>query len=221
MAPRPELHPLKTPKHITFPSELQEYLRPSNPEPTCTDGNGKGPSVPPPLAYTEFLKALSPAFGSPQSATTGYSSSGSSYLNKQLPSPQSIPSTASSTTTFPSEAGRTTSTHTYTHTRTHSGPPTPLNAPRSAVESSYRRVRMSPSYIYSPVAVDSPKSAHPVRSPYAPVERRVRYVESPSDPAGRVITIQHVVTHTVTLKRVPSLAPPPKGKKRRMAQGKQ
>ncbi|KAL5047038.1 hypothetical protein BDW71DRAFT_180898 [Aspergillus fruticulosus] len=219
MAPRPELHPLRTPKHITFPSELQEYLRPTNPSPACTDGNGKGPSVPPPLAYTEFLKALSPAFGSPQSATTAYSSSNSSYLNKQLPSPQSLPSTASSTASFPGETARQ-RTHTHTHTR--SGPPTPLNVSRSAVESSqYRRPRMSPSYIYSPVAMDSPKSAHAVRSPYPPLERRVRYVESPADPTGRVITIQHVVTHTVTLKRVPSLAPPPKGKKRRMAQGKQ
>ncbi|KAL4750449.1 hypothetical protein BDW72DRAFT_175955 [Aspergillus terricola var. indicus] len=219
MAPRPELYPLRTPKHITFPSELQEYLRSTNPSPACTDDNSKGPSVPPPLAYTEFLKALSPTFGSPKSATTTYSSSNSSYSNKQLPSSQSLPSTASSTISFPSEAARP-ATHTYT--RTHSGPPTPLNVPRSAVESSqYRRLRMSPSYVYSPVAVDSPKSAHAVRSPYPPLERRVRYVESPADSTGRVITIQHVVTHTVTLKRVPSLAPPPKGKKRRMTQGKQ
>ncbi|KAL4972327.1 hypothetical protein BDW66DRAFT_144521 [Aspergillus desertorum] len=218
MAPKPELHPLRTPKHITFPSELQEYLRPTNPSPACTD-NGKGPSVPPPLAYTEFLKALSPVFGSPQSATTAYSSSNSSYVNKQLPSPQSLPSTASSTTTFPSEAARH-RTHTRTHTR--SGPPTPLNVPRSATEWNHHgRLRMSPSYIYSPDAMDSPKSARVARSPYPPLESRVRYVDSPADSSGRVITIQHVVTHTVTLKRVPSLAAPPKGKKRRTAQGKQ
>ncbi|RDW69086.1 uncharacterized protein DSM5745_08846 [Aspergillus mulundensis] len=212
MAPRPELYPLQTPKHIIFPSELQEYLRPGNPEPArCNDG--KGPSVPPPLAYTEFLKALSPAFGSPpESAKTLYS------YNKQLPSPQSLPSTAS-TTSFP---GDTAAAAPKTHKRTRSGPPTPLNVSRSAAESGQiRRLRMSPSYLYSPAALDSPKSAHAVRSPYPPVERRVRYTESLSGAASRSITIQHIVTHTVTLKRVPSLAPPPKGKRRRMNQGSQ
>ncbi|KAL4990223.1 hypothetical protein BDW68DRAFT_154807 [Aspergillus falconensis] len=211
MAPRPELYPLQTPKHITFPSELQEYLRPTNPSPACNDG--KGPSVPPPLAYTEFLKALSPVFGSPPESATTSSPYG---LNKQLPSPQSLPSTAS-TASF---SGNT-ATATKTHRRTRSGPPTPLNVPRSAAEAGqFRRLRMSPSYLYSPGAVDSPKSAHAVRSPYPPAERRVRYVDSPGS-AARSITIQHIVTHTVTLKRVPSLAPPPKGKRRRMTQAKQ
>lgn len=215
MAPRPELHPLKTPKDITFPSELQEQLRPANPSPKCTDT--KGPSVPPPLAYTEFLKAMSPAFGSPQSA---------GYQHKQIPSPSSLPSTASTTSSFPGDAPAKrpqshTQTRTYsqTHTRTRSGPTTPLNVPRSAAEPSHsnlRRLRMSPSYLHSPGTADSPKSAHTVRSPYPPLERKVRYVESPPSTGGRSVTIQHVVTHTVTLKRVPSLAPPPKGKKRRM-----
>ncbi|KAL4998267.1 hypothetical protein BDV10DRAFT_167629 [Aspergillus recurvatus] len=216
MAPRPELYHLQTPKHITFPSELQEYLRGSNPTPArCTDG--QGPSVPPPLAYTEFLKALSPIFGSPpESATTPYSCS----FNKQLPSPQSLPSTTS-TTSFPSDTA-TTVTAQKTHRRTRSGPPTPLNVPRSATEAGQlRRLRMSPSYLYSPGAVDSPKSAHAIRSPYPPLERRMRYVDSPSSTSGRSITIQHIVTHTVTLKRVPSLAPPPKGKRRRMNQATQ
>ncbi|KAL4804836.1 hypothetical protein BDV18DRAFT_142638 [Aspergillus unguis] len=221
MAPRPELYPLQTPKHITFPSELQEFLQPANPPSArCTDT--KGPSVPPPLAYTEFLKALSPAFGSPSgSISTPYSSSSYTF-NKQLPSPKSLPSTASSTS-FSSESAPSTGRGMRTHARTRSGPPSALSAPRSATEtshSSFRRIRMSP-YLYSPAEVDSPKSAHPVRSPYPPVERRVRYVDSPASAGGRSITIQQIVTHTVTLKRVPSLAPPPKGKRRRTSQSKQ
>lgn len=218
MAPRPELYPLKTPKDITFPSELQEQLQPPTPSPRCTDN--KGPSVPPPLAYTEFLKALSPAFGSPSEAATTPCTSSSSSLNKQLPSPRSLPSTASSTS-FSGESAP--GQGSKTHARTRSGPPTPLSAPRSAAEPSHptcRRLRLSPSYLYSPAA-DSPGSAHPVRSPYPPAERRVRYVESPASAGGRSITIQHVVTHTVTLKRVPSLAPPPKGKRRKVNQNKQ
>ncbi|CBF81010.1 predicted protein [Aspergillus nidulans FGSC A4] len=212
MAPRPELYHLQTPEHIIFPSELQEYLRGPNPTPArCTDG--KGPSVPPPLAYTEFLKALSPVFGSPlESATTPYSYT----FNKQLPSPQSLPSTAS-TTSFSSDTV-TAVRAPKTHRRARSGPPTPLNVPRSAVESGQlRRLRMSPSYPYSPGVVDSPKSAYAVRSPYPPLDRQMRHVGSPAS-TGRSITIQHIVTHTVTLKRVPSLAPPPKGKRRRMNQ---
>lgn len=218
MAPRPDLYPLKTPKNLTFPSELQEYLRPANAEPArCNDG--KGPSVPPPLAYTEFLKALSPVFGSPPaSANTAYSGYS---INKQLPSPQSLPSTASTTSSFPGDASARPASR--THARTRSGPPTPMNAPRSAVENNHlRRLRPSPSYSYSPtVVMDSPRSAHPARSPYPPLERRMRYVESPTSATSRSITIQHVVTQTVTLKRVPSLAPPPKGKRRRTAQAKQ
>ncbi|KAL4963314.1 uncharacterized protein BDV14DRAFT_176723 [Aspergillus stella-maris] len=213
MAPRPDLYPLETPKHLAFPSELQEPHRSANP--TSTRCDGKGPSVPPPLAYTEFLKALSPTYGSPpQSAGTPYSAS---YpTNKQLPSPPSHPSTAS-TSSFPLDTVPP-SSKARTHMRTHSASSTPLYASRSAVDAShYRRMRMSPTHYYSPVgAVDSPKSAHPVHSPYPPVERKVRYVESPSGVTSRSITIQHVVTHTVTLKRVPSLAAPPKGKRRRM-----
>ncbi|KAL3469782.1 hypothetical protein BJX99DRAFT_64662 [Aspergillus californicus] len=216
MAPRPELYPLQTPDHIKFPSELQEDLRgPSNPEPT-TRTDGKGPSVPPPLAYTEFLKALSPTFGSPYELTTAdYPGWGS---NRQLPSPLSLPSTAS----FP---GHGVPSRSQTQSASHLSIP----APHSARETNqYRRIRMSPSYLCSPRAIESPRSAHAVRSPYPPIERRARYIDSPIErrtryidsPAGttRSITIQHIVTHTVTLKRVPSLNPPPKGKRRKTSQ---
>jgi hypothetical protein len=209
MAPRPELYPLKTPSQLTFPSELQEYLRATNPDST-RHNDSKGQSVHPPQAYTEFLKALSPVFGSPsECGSTPYTSYPGS---KQNPSPLSIPSTAS-TTSFPGDAIPS------TKARPSSGQISPSNVPRSAVDGrQYRRIRMSPHYVCSPTSVDSPKSAHPLRSPYPPVDRRVRYVESPASAGGRSITIQHIITHTVTLKRVPSLAPPPKGKRRRASQ---
>ncbi|KAL2850322.1 hypothetical protein BJY01DRAFT_210031 [Aspergillus pseudoustus] len=209
MAPRPELYPLKTPSQLTFPSELQEYLRATSAEPTRQNIT-RGPSVQPPQAYTEFLKALSPVFGSPsECGSTPYTS----YPHqKQIPSPQSLPS-ATSITSFPGEVTPSTKAH------TSSGHTSPSYVPRSAVEPrQYRRIRMSPHYVCSPTSADSPKSAHPLRSPYPPVDRRVRYVESPSSAGGRSITIQHIITHTVTLKRVPSLAPPPKGKRRRANQ---
>ncbi|KAL2863779.1 uncharacterized protein BJX67DRAFT_362608 [Aspergillus lucknowensis] len=208
MAPRPELYPLKTPSDIIFPSELQEYLRSiDKPEPTrCSDP--KGPSVPPPLAYTEFLKALSPTFGSP----SDYSVSASPSFGKQLPSPQSLPS-CTSTSSFPGDV------ISATRSRAPSNSYLPLPAPRSAGEASqFRRLRKSPTYFYSYRGNDSPKSAHAVRSPYPPVERRVRYMDSPTVGSPRSITVQHIVTHTVTLKRVPSLDPPPKGKRRRANQ---
>ncbi|KAI9376663.1 hypothetical protein BJX61DRAFT_153568 [Aspergillus egyptiacus] len=203
MAPRPDLYPLKTPRHITFPSELQEYLEgTSKPEPT-RNADAKGPSVPPPLAYIEFLKALSPAFGSPSEPASAVYPSWSA--NKQLPSPLSQPSTAS-TSSFRNE------TVPASNGQGHH----PTATPRSAGETSqFRRLRMSASYLYSPRAMESPKSAHGVRSPYPPIERRVRYMDTPTSGSSRSITIQHIVTHTVTLKRVPSLHPPPKGKRRR------
>ncbi|KAL3446474.1 hypothetical protein BJX65DRAFT_308898 [Aspergillus insuetus] len=212
MAPRPELYPLKTPSQMAFPSELQEYLRAtSNPEPTRRT-DAKGPSVPPPIAYTEFLKALSPAYGSPPlSATAAYSSAS---FSKQAPSPISIPSTAS-TSSFPGDMA-------YTRPYGRHIPHSPQGVPRSAGDAGpIRRIRMSPTYHYSPGFVESPKSAHPsARSPYPPIERKVRYVESPTTTGERSITIQHVITHTVTYKRVPSLAAPPKGKRRRVDQPK-
>ncbi|KKK16244.1 hypothetical protein ARAM_006281 [Aspergillus rambellii] len=205
MAPRPSLYPLKTPDNITFPSELQEYIRAtSNPEPSKQRGDGKGPSVPPPRAYTEFLKALSPTFGSPpQSATTAYSNYS---FNNQLPSPASSTSSAS-TLSFPGEM--------LPGTHTRSIPQSPLNEPRSAGEPGpIHHIPVSPTYSYSP-RVESPKSAHPARSPYPFGERKVRYLDSSSSTTEVSIRTQHVITHTITFKRVPPLDPPPKGKRRK------
>ncbi|KAL4885897.1 hypothetical protein BJY04DRAFT_179421 [Aspergillus karnatakaensis] len=220
MAPRPDFYPVPVPQHITFPSELQEYLRAKSNPTSTSHAEDKASPVTPPLAYTEFLKALSPKYGSPPSSA---SSTCSDYLSRKQLSPRSLPLTASAAA-FPSGAVSA------RRARTHTSPRSPMMMPRSAGEpNQYRRLRMSPSYLYSPaLIVESPRNPRPSQSSYPSMERRVRYVESTSSPTGtitttttRSITIQHVVTHTNSLKRVPSLAPAPKGKRRRVSQTKQ
>lgn len=205
MAPRPNLYPLKTSKSIVYPSELQNP-RTTDCEATKRDGNG--PSVPPPLAYTEFLRALSPAFGSPEPATSGVTRWS---FGRPLPSPVSLPSTSSSAT-FPSRGSS------RQRTSTVSVPPSPMSAPRSASSSGVRRFRMSSAYPYSPyspASTQSPQTPHIIRTPLSPAEWRRLYADMPNSSSGRTVSIHHVVTHTITLKRAPALAAPPKGKRRR------
>ncbi|GKZ83592.1 hypothetical protein AnigIFM56816_008687 [Aspergillus niger] len=65
-----------------------------------------------------------------------------------------------------------------------------------------------------------PHLAAILRTPYTPADRRSRLSETSDTSNGRTITIQHVVTHTITLKRAPSLDPPPKGKRRRTSESR-
>ncbi|PKY02486.1 hypothetical protein P168DRAFT_184853 [Aspergillus campestris IBT 28561] len=206
MAPRPNLYPLKTPKNMSFPSELQDNPNVSS-ETTRREGRRTGPSVPPPLAYTEFLRALSPAFGSPEPPSTAGVTRW--HFGRPLPSPVSMPSSASSGSSFHgSESVRR---------GPMSVPQSPMTlAPRSAHGlGPVRRMPISPHYLYSPATTESPQSPYTVRTTLSPAEWRRRYTDSPASPYGRTVQIQHVVTHTVTFKRAPSLEPPPKGKRRR------
>ncbi|KAF9893576.1 hypothetical protein FE257_010888 [Aspergillus nanangensis] len=199
MAPRPNLYPIQTSKTIVYPSELQGPSTSSSTSSKREDSNG--PSVPPPLAYTEFLRALSPAFGSPEPATAGATRWS---FGRPLPSPISMPSTSSSAS-FPRRtvSGKRTSSMSVPHS--------PALRSASSI-GPIRRIRMSPTYMYSPASTESPQSPYMIRTPLSPAEWRRRYAESPD---GRTISIQQVVTHTITLKRTPSLDPPPKGKRRR------
>ncbi|KAH8423041.1 uncharacterized protein LDX57_000797 [Aspergillus melleus] len=206
MAPRPNLYPLKTSKNMVFPSELHENpLAKKNDE--DNEEERTGPSVPPPLAYTEFLRALSPVFASPDG---NFSSCPRWTYSRAPPSPVSLPSATSNRATFAAgEAVR--------NSPASSIPPSPLSAPRSASSAGgpVRRVRTAPSFMYSP-AGESPQSPYAYRRPYSPNEWRLRYADPPHAAQGRTISIQHIVTHTVTLKHAPPpLAPPPKGKRRR------
>ncbi|PYI32318.1 hypothetical protein BP00DRAFT_425076 [Aspergillus indologenus CBS 114.80] len=201
MAPRPILAPLRTPKNVTYPSELQDTPLIKHEDSQCEAGNR--PSVLPPKAYTEFLKALSPAYASPEGINGSYTRW---MMSKTLPSPSSVPSTASTVSFSDAAAVKPTAT-----------PPSPSPAaPQSAKEPTHvRRPRISPSYIYSPVSLKSPRSPYKVRTPYSPMDRRAKNLDSPLYANSGTFTIQHVVTHTVTFKRAPSLEPPPKGKRRR------
>lgn len=242
MAPtKPALRPLKTSKHMAFPSEL--YYSPGSGCRSDTSSkaeDGSRSSLSPPPSYTEFLKALTPVF-SPASAGTGfpgYTSSSSS--SSPHPSPMSIPSSTTSAT-FPASSGQASRKERQKQGINHlsvtaSVPPTtPVSAPLSARPSvltpAARRhgpLRPPPPYKpYQPVAsfADSPRSA---RSPYSPPELRIQYIESPrgverssSSSMSSPLNVQHVVTTTVTFKRSPPLGPPPKGKKRRTRESKE
>ncbi|KAE8150768.1 hypothetical protein BDV25DRAFT_106309 [Aspergillus avenaceus] len=198
MAPRPELFPLKTSKDIIFPSELQEP--PSNLNVTRREGSG--PSVPPPLAYTEFLRALSPAFGSPDGpdpVTTRWS------FGRPLSSPSSAPSSASSASFQQDDAARDIPAL---------APSSPDATPRSANEAGpLRRFHVPPPYI--PATNESPRSPYMLRAPVSPANRRLRRTETQSGINERQLTVQHIITHTITFKHTPSLDPAPRGKRRR------
>ncbi|KAI9039052.1 uncharacterized protein KD926_010037 [Aspergillus affinis] len=201
---RPSLHPLTTPKTMTFPSELRERTYTTNLDPN--EGCKKEDedvefSMTPPPAYTEFLNTFSPIFGSPDTSRANFSKY---MLDKPRSSPTSTPS-SSTATTFP-------------------GSHLPRNLPPAAAHphvsvsnrtpDHVRRMRLPPPYAYTP-ASDSPHSAHPLRSPYTPSEMRMHRFDSPvSDHAG-YFSVRHVVTTTITYKRAPQLEPPPQGKRRR------
>ncbi|PYH42644.1 uncharacterized protein BP01DRAFT_346540 [Aspergillus saccharolyticus JOP 1030-1] len=202
MAPRPALYPLKTPKGVTFPSELQDDL-PFGSEINQQDA-GDGPSVLPPQAYTDFLRALSPVYAGSEGLNASYTKW---MMSKTLPSPVSLPSTAS-TSSFPGDGEAKTSPTLI--------PPSPVISARPSKESSsLRRLRPLSQYPYSPISAESPRSPFTVRPPYCPADRRARSIDTTNASSGRIITIQHIVTRTVTLKRTPALEAPPKGKRRR------
>lgn len=208
MAPsKPVLHPLKTPKSMTFPSEMHGSPLTAGSETIKREQGGSATPITPPLAYTEFLKALTPAF-SPASASTEFPRF---TFEKRRPSPISIPSSATST---PLSAGPKT-------TSAAIPPPSPAVAPSPAAASpqsaklptTLRRLRIPPSCVWSPVS-DSPQSARTARSPFSPSDWKVRYIETPRSAGEKSVSVRQVVTRTVTYKRTP-LDPPPKGKAKR------
>ena len=64
---KPFLHPLKTPKSATFPSELHDEILSSTSDAVKPELSSSTP-ITPPTAYTDFLKAYTPVFTSPASA---------------------------------------------------------------------------------------------------------------------------------------------------------
>ncbi|OXV09522.1 hypothetical protein Egran_02713 [Elaphomyces granulatus] len=192
--PKPILHPLQTPKSATFPSELHKSSE-SLPSEVKREDASSTP-ITPPVAYTEFLKALTPIFTSPASP-------GASFPRFPGEKSTSQPSTATSGT-FPSEAFRPLSA-TFP-------PQSPSVPPSSAKRLSLRNpLRLSPVLSYSPTG-ESPKTASTIRSPFSPSDWKTRFFDAPR--SAQPMSVRQVVTRTVTFKRTP-LDPPPKGKRRK------
>ncbi|RAH44282.1 uncharacterized protein BO95DRAFT_444384 [Aspergillus brunneoviolaceus CBS 621.78] len=207
---KPILYPLTTPKTMNFPSELREQTFT-----TCLDMDGSCSvekrddeendiAITPPPAYTEFLNTFNPIFSSPTSSRANFSKY---MMDKPRPSPVSPPSSTTSTT-FPSSYPSRGSSLTVPPQA-----PTPPYSAKSPIQ--IQRMRLPPPYVYTPVS-ESPRSAHPLRSPYSPSDCwRIRPLDSPASDSGNSFSVRHVVTTTVTYKRAPQLEPPPQGKRRR------
>jgi hypothetical protein len=203
MAPRkPVLHPLKTPKSATFPSEIHSGCLSSLSDTKREDAMST--PITPPLAYTEFLKALTPVFTSPISPGVSFPK----YPIEKSYTSTSQPSTATSVS-FPSEELIKSATF---------SPQSPHVPPRSAKgPSGRRRLKLSPVKVsakaFTPTT-DSPKTASIIRSPFSPSDWKIRYFDAPRSSCGKPVSVRQVVTRTVTYKRTP-LDPPPKGKRRK------
>lgn len=202
---KPVLPPLKTPKTMTFPSELSPLTAttPIKRELSSSEASSTS-SVTPPPSYVEFLKALTPVFETPISASTEFRRFN---FEKRRPSPISVPSSATS------EGPKTTSAVIH--------PPSPATSnispsPQSARLPSLRRLRIPQTCVYSPVS-DSPGSARTIHSPFTPSDWKIRYIETPRSAGGKSVSVRQVVTRTVTYKRT-HLEPPPKGKRRKTSE---
>lgn len=168
MAPsKPVLHPLKTPKTATFPSELHNDSLYSRSD--IKTENSLTTPITPPLAYTEFLKALTPVFNSPISPAVSLSK----FPFEKMTASISQPSTATSVS-FPNGGD-------FVKSATIS-PDSPYAPPISArsFSSGRKRLRISTAKAcgkaLSPTT-DSPLSATTAYSPFSPSDWKLRYLE--------------------------------------------
>lgn len=209
---KPILHPLKTPKSASFPSELHSDSS-SSPSDLIKQEELATPVTPDssiPKAYTQFLEAMTPVF-SPASAGVGFPKL---PLKRPSPSPTSQPASAMS--------GSFTFGDSVRSPTISLPPPTPASAQPSKKQFALpRRLRIPQTSKYSP-SLDSPKSANTVRSPFTPSSWNPRYFEGPhsANPSGKPVSVRQVVTRTVTYKRT-QLEAPPKGKRRKCREAKE
>ncbi|KZF24794.1 hypothetical protein L228DRAFT_237684 [Xylona heveae TC161] len=204
---KPVLHALKTPVSATLPSEL-----PRSPLPGISDlikqEDGVKTPITPPIAYIDFLKALSPTVTSPATSEKF----GDRFGDK---------SEKSTPVSQPSSAGSTCSCNCENHRSPNIViPPSPFGRPHSAKTPTHlRRLRIPPSPLYSP-GIESPLSASSIafsaRSPQEwDFEAKGRYFDAPRSASGRPVSVRQVVTRTITYTRTP-LEPAPKGKRRKV-----
>ncbi|PYI15418.1 hypothetical protein BO86DRAFT_385884 [Aspergillus japonicus CBS 114.51] len=211
MPAKPILHPLQTPRTMTFPSELQADSGASLSGGGARNSSDDGLSTPitPPAAYTEFLKALTPIF----SPADGNGATTRFVWDKATKTPTSQPASAVSGSFNFSDATTRPATASLP-------PPTPYGTvpPTRRDMMNLRRLRIPPAMRYSPT-LETPRSANSILSPYSPSDWKLRYWEGPRSATASRVSVRHVVTHTVTYKRT-QLEDPPKGKRRKHSEEK-
>ncbi|WEW59734.1 hypothetical protein PRK78_005214 [Emydomyces testavorans] len=202
-SPKPTLAPLDTSKSLVFPSELHDSPLFSAKVEMLKHEDALKTPITPPVAYTEFLKTLTPMIESPPSSSSSSTdketgsnppTSTSPYFcncgtrRRSPTAPIQTPSTAATTKSQPEKSQKT--------------PRTPINL---------RPLRISASAKGSPVT-ESPRNW--------PVESSVRYLDaSRCSSCARPVTVRQVVTRTITYKRTP-LNPAPRGKRRKVEEEK-
>ena len=210
-SPKTTLPQIKTPSSA-LPSELPKSPAVGRLEAVKQEHDLKTP-ITPPTAYTEFLKALSPALSTP--------STGRSPVFDRLYSGKSTPITQPN-----SAASCPCPTHEATLKTAASAPiipPSPyMRPPHSArTPTALRRLRIPQSPMWSP-ATDSPHSSCTLRSPFSSadwnMDKMRKIYDSPRSATQKPVSVRQVVTRTVTYTRTPvtPLEPAPKGKKRRL-----
>ncbi|KAH7034965.1 uncharacterized protein B0I36DRAFT_360419 [Microdochium trichocladiopsis] len=216
--PRPKLG-LTTPVTATFPSELSALSAVSARTPLSAipvfikDEFANTTPITPPVAYMDFLKAMSPVAPEiKRSATISSSEDDSAH--------DSMPSTASSERTDCSCKCGNHGASSPTAATPSSYPTLPMSAPPTGATSfPSLLVPQSPavSTADSPTAMRSPFSARSVRSPFdweAALKARYSTDCRATKPSTKSVRhIREVVTRTVTY--TPRMNPAPKGKRRR------
>ncbi|KAL6716365.1 hypothetical protein ACLMJK_005931 [Lecanora helva] len=216
-SPKPSLPALKTPSTATLPSQLPKSPLPDRLELIKQEDEDMKTPITPPQAYTEFLRALSPALSTP---STGKSPIFDRTSGKSTPSSQ--PSSAASCTCNNHDSLKTQSAPMI--------PPSPFMRPPTSARTptALKRLRIPQSPAWSP-STDSPRSStlssakgSAMRSPFSPadwaIDGKTRHFEAPRSGTHKSVSVRQVVTRTVTYTRSPvtPLDPAPKGKKRRL-----
>jgi len=216
---KPILPPLKTEETASYPSQLHNGSTSSLSD--YIKQEDLSTPITPPTAYTDFLKALTPIFTSPASASFSFPK----YPVEKpafSTSPTSQPASALSGSFIFSDSARSPTVSLP--------PPTPASAAPSRKGIPIpRRLRIPQSLKFSPGA-ESPRSATPrsatprsattLRSPFSPSDWKLRYYEAPRSATGKPVSVKQVVTRTVTYKRT-QLEAPPKGKRRKCREAKE
>lgn len=204
---------LKTPCSATLPSELPRSPFPGQLLEVIKQEDDLKTPITPPTAYTEFLKALSPAISTP---STGRSPVFDRVSGKSTPLTQ--PSSAASCMCSNHDSFKTQSAPMI--------PPSPYMRPPSSARTptGLKRLRIPQSPVWSP-CTDSPKScsrSSTMRSPFSPadwaLDGKTRYFDAPRSGTHKTVSVRQVVTKTITYTKSPitPLDPAPKGKKRRL-----